>query len=84
MKNNRKQKLIALGADALADALLGLAVHSDEADDLIEQLIATPKENVQRFKKKLSSLKRSRRFIHWGGSAGFARQTPGIRCSVYD
>ena len=44
--NDRKQKLIALGADALADALLNIAVHSDEADDLIEQLIATPKENV--------------------------------------
>lgn len=74
MKNNRKQKLMDLGADALADALLGLAVHSDEADDLIERLIATPRENVQRFKKKLSSLKRSRRFIDWRGSAGFARE----------
>ena len=72
--SDRKQKLIALGADALADALLNLAVHSDEADDLIEQLIATPKENVQRFKKKLSGLKRSRRFIDWRGAAGFARE----------
>ena len=52
--SDRKQKLIALGADVLAEALLNFAVHSDEADDLIEQLIATPKENVQRFKKKLS------------------------------
>lgn len=50
MADPRKQKLIDLGPDALADALLNLAVHFDEADDLIEQLIATPKENVQRFK----------------------------------
>ncbi|MBU2482247.1 MAG: hypothetical protein KJ760_14260, partial [Proteobacteria bacterium] len=71
---DRKQKLIALGADALADALLNFAVHFDEADDLIEQLIATPKENVQRFKKKLSGLKSSRRFIDWRGAAGFARE----------
>ena len=70
--SDRKQKLIALGADALADALLNLDVHSDEADDLIEQLIATPKENVQRFKKKLSGLKHSRRFIDWRGASGFA------------
>jgi hypothetical protein len=42
---------------------LSLAVHSDDVDDLIEQLIATPKENVQRFKKKLSGLKRRKRFI---------------------
>jgi hypothetical protein len=33
--NDRKQKLIDLSADALADALLTLAVHFDEADDLI-------------------------------------------------
>ena len=72
--SDRKQKLIALGADALADALLNIAVHSDEADDLIEQLIATPKQNVQRFKQKLSGLKHSRRFIDWRGTAGFARE----------
>ena len=74
MGESRKQKLIELGADALAEALLNIAVHSDEADDLIEQLIATPKENVQRFKKKLSSLQHSRRFIDWRGAAGFGRE----------
>jgi hypothetical protein len=72
--SDRKQKLIDLGPDALADALLNFAVHSDEADDLIEQLIATPKENVQRFKKKLSGLKHSRRFIDWRGASSFARE----------
>ena len=74
MTDSRKQKLIDLGADALADALLNIAVHSDEADDLIEQLIATPKENVQRFKQKLSGLKRRKRFISWRESASFARE----------
>jgi len=74
MTNDRKQKLIDLGADALAEALLDLAMHSEEADDLIEQLIATPKENVQRFKNKLSGLKHSRRFIDWRGAASFARE----------
>ena len=70
----RKQKLIDLGPDVLADALLNLAVHSDETDDLIEQLIATSKENVQRFKKKLSGLNRRKRFIGWRESAGFSRE----------
>ena len=74
MDSNRKQKLIGLGADALSDALLDLAAHSEEAEDLIERLIATPKENVQRFKKKLSDLKHSRRFIDWRGAAGFGRE----------
>ena len=74
MTDSRKQKLIDLGPDALADALLNLASHSDEADDLIKQLVATPKENVLRFKKKLSGLKRRKRFIGWRESAGFARK----------
>jgi len=74
LDSDRKQKLIDLGADALADALLNLAVHSDEADDLIEQLIATPQENVQRFQKKLSGLKHSRRFIDWREASSFARE----------
>jgi hypothetical protein len=74
MTNDRKQKLIDLGADTLAEALLNLAVHSDAADDLIEQLIATPKENVQRYKKALANLKRRKRFIDWRESASYVRK----------
>ncbi len=74
MTDSRKQKLIDLGVETLAEVLLNLAVHSDEADDLIEQLIATPKENVQRFKKKLSGLKRRKRFIGWRESVAFSRK----------
>ena len=74
MKDDRKRKLIDLGAETLAETLLDLSVHSEAADDLIERLIATPKENVRRFKKKLSSLRRSRRFVDWRGSSGFARE----------
>ncbi len=74
MIDYRKQRLIDLGADTLADALLGLAVYSDEADDLIERLIATPEENIRRFKRKLSALKRRRRFIGWRESDGFAQE----------
>jgi hypothetical protein len=74
MTDFRKQKLIDLGPGILAEALLDLATHSVEADDLIEQLIATPDENVQRFKQKLSSLKHSRRFIDWRGASNFARE----------
>ncbi len=74
MATDRKQKLIDLGAGKLADALLNFAIYSDEVDDLTEKLIATPKENVQRFKKKLSGLKHSRRFIDWRGAVGFARK----------
>ncbi len=74
MTDAKKQKLIALGTDALAEALLALAIHSDEADNLVERLTATPAENVRRFKKNLTRLKHSRRVIDWRGSAGFSRE----------
>ncbi len=78
MNKDRKQRLIELGAEALADALLKLAGQDEAADDLVERMIAAPKENIKRFKAKLSGLKRMRRFIRWGESAGFARELEAI------
>ena len=72
MMNNRKQKLIGLGSETLAEAFLSLSRFSREADDLIEQLTATPKENEQRFKRKLSSLQHSGRFIDYQESYRFS------------
>ncbi len=78
MEDKQKKKLIDLGAEKLADALLELAVWSDAADDLVERMIAVPKENIQRFKKKLSSIKRSQRFIGWRESSGFAAELQAL------
>ena len=44
MIDDRKQKMIDLGSYALADALLNLAMHSDETDDLIEAGVLTQDE----------------------------------------
>lgn len=73
MEKSEKQKLIDLGAKTLAEALLDLAAQSDAVDETVDRLIATPKENVTRFKRKLAGLKRSKRFIDWRGITGFAR-----------
>jgi len=73
-EDSRRTKLIGLGPEALADALCDLAERFDAVDDLIERLIASPEENVKRFKRKLAGLKRSRRFIEWRGSFDFARE----------
>ena len=78
MDKNRKQRFIGLGAEALADALQKLAGQDEAANDLVERMIAAPKENIKRFKAKLSGLKRMRRFIRWGESAGFARELEAI------
>lgn len=88
MNDIRKQKLIELGVDALADALLDLAIHFREADDLIEQMLSTPNKNIQLFKQKLSKLQHSRRFIDWRGSTRFSRELSmmlqGVKSSVDD
>lgn len=78
MKKNRRTRLLELEAEVLVDALLTLAKRDDAADDLVERMIATPKANIQRFKLKLASLKRSRRFVRWGESAGFARELEAV------
>jgi len=48
LKNDRRQKLMDLGAQNLVDALPGLAELSGAADDLVERLIATSKEKEKR------------------------------------
>lgn len=78
MKNDRKRKLMDLGVESLADALLELAVRFEGADDLVERLIAAPRENIQRFKDKLSGLKWSQHFIDWRASSGFARELEAL------
>lgn len=87
MTIDRKQKLLDLDPETLVDALLELAIHSQEADQLIERLIATPKENVQRFKKKLSSLKHSNHF-GWRDSAALSRELimilEELKCGIKD
>ncbi len=72
--DRKKQRLVDLGAEALAEALLALAQRDELANDLLERLVATPSENVQRFKAKLADLKQSQRFVSWRESAGFARE----------
>lgn len=78
MKDKKKQKLMDLGSEQLANALLHLASQFDEAHDFVEHLIATPKENIQRFKKKISSIKRSSHFINWDESYEFGRELSAL------
>lgn len=74
----KRDKLVALGPDQLADALLELAGLHDEADQSVEKLTATPKEKVKRFKTKLTGLKDARRFVDWREIGGFARKLEGM------
>lgn len=82
MNENGKKRLVDLGADALADALLKLAEHDKLAEDTVKRMIATPAENIKRFKAKVAGIKRSRRFVRWGESAGFARELEALLRSL--
>ncbi len=78
MKLDQKAKLLKLDKEKLADTLMELAERSDKACDVIERLTASPKENTERFEKKLSEIKRSRRFISIRESAHFADELAGL------
>lgn len=78
MVANKHKKLIKLGSDVLATALLDLANYNEAADAVVERLLASPKENAKSFKKRLSSLKRRRHFISWGESGAYARDLAGL------
>jgi hypothetical protein len=73
-QDNRKQKLLNLGAETLAEALLDLAKWSEAAENMVERMISGPEENIRRFKKNLSRIKRFQRFLKWDESGDFAQE----------
>lgn len=78
MTTSKKQRLLDLGAERLADALLRLAERNEDADDLVDRLLATPDERIKKFRSKLAALKRADRFIKYGESFGFSRKLSAL------
>ena len=79
MSDERKRKLVELSPETLADALLDLAKrYPRDAGDLIERIISTPDENIQRFNRKLSNLIQSERFVDWEDSFEFSRELESL------
>ena len=60
MRESKRDLLIELGPEALAEALLKLAEC-----DMVVSLTATPDEKPKRFKSKIAGIKRARRFVPW-------------------
>ncbi|RLE29983.1 hypothetical protein DRJ54_03640 [Candidatus Acetothermia bacterium] len=69
-----QERLAALGADRLAEELARLAHRSDEVYATVERLIASPEENLERFKKKLARLRRARKYYRWREAAELAQE----------
>lgn len=74
MTDKKRNQLINLGAEQLADTLLELHDMYPAVSEVVKQLLATPDENIKRYKAKLASLKRSRKFISWHESGDFIQQ----------
>jgi hypothetical protein len=74
MTKHDRNQLIELGVETLADTLLNLCQISPEANNTVKRLLATPKENIKRYKDKLARFKRSSKFIDWHESAHFAEE----------
>jgi hypothetical protein len=74
MTSHKRNQLIKLGAESLADILLSISETSPEADEVVKRLLATPDQNIKRYKDKLTRLKRGRSFISWRESATFVSQ----------
>ena len=88
MDDDRRKKLVNLGAEALADALLELAKQNDRAEAIIVRMLASPKENIRRIKARIAAVKRSRRFVTRRESFALAQKLEtllgDIRASVTD
>jgi hypothetical protein len=72
MPDDRKEKLMSLGIEALADTLLNLAGCIEQVDDRINRLVAPKKENLTRFRKKIAALKNSTKYIDYEKTNAFA------------
>lgn len=78
MSDDRKERLIALGEEVLAEALLEQAEKNDALFDVVERMLATPEENVARFKVKISNLEQADRYYEWHEASTFASQLSGL------
>lgn len=76
--DKKRQQLIELGAEVLADTLLELS-HSDRIiKDVINRLTAIGDEKIKLFKTKLSQIKRRTSFVSWGDGRDFADELDGL------
>lgn len=69
-EEDKKKRLVELGPEALADALLELSERSDLADTVIERLSSTPDESLKRVKSRITGQMRATKFVDWRGVPG--------------
>ncbi|NLT11245.1 MAG: hypothetical protein GXY06_02380 [Clostridiaceae bacterium] len=79
-----RERLIGLGAEALADALLDLGGRYAPVSKRIDRLVETPDEKLKRVKAKISGLKRAKRFVSRRESSEFAADLLGVLEDIHE
>ena len=74
MREEEKKRLVELGPEALADALLELSERGDLAGSVVERLSSTKVENLKRVRSRIAGQMRARKFVDWRGAAALAEQ----------
>lgn len=81
MGDDTRARLIAVGVEALADALMDLASRHDDAADMLQRLLASPKENLAGFRsglEDLASQARRGRFVEWRQVSEYAMEVADV------
>lgn len=88
MIDDRKQKLMALGLEALADLLLDLASSIERVDDKLNQLVDPASAIVKRFRQKIAALENMTGYINDAHIFSFAiplgQMLTDMKASVLD
>ncbi|MGH7143426.1 MAG: DUF6880 family protein [Planctomycetota bacterium] len=71
-KHTKQQRLVALGADVLADALLDMAITEHAVADRVVAMLANEATSVRLFQAQLKALEGSNRYANLRGKRGFS------------
>lgn len=74
MEAEKRKKLVRLDPEILADALLELAEHDKMEERLVKRLTSEPDDIIKSIRRKISGLKRRKKFIHRKESRSFAAE----------
>ncbi|MBX9723444.1 MAG: hypothetical protein K2X81_18715, partial [Candidatus Obscuribacterales bacterium] len=77
-KSSKIKQLTELGAEKLAEALLGLADYNEDADRIVERMLTKSNGSPDRFKTKLNAIKRRKQFISWRENSAYARELESL------
>jgi len=73
-----RKRLVALGVERLAHALVCLAAENDDATAAIDRMVSLPEEMARRCLEKVRVLKRKRGFVDWRGTASFRKKVEDV------